>query len=98
MNLKEAKTEMTLSSLFELLQLLESNSIPVWLDGGWGIDALIQTQTRTHQDVDIISICLGRSETPRTLGKNRVLSPGRKTDKLFCPCEWCGAGGRCTRS
>ena len=54
MNLKEAKTEMTSSSLVELLQLLESNSIPAWLDGGWGVDALLQTQTRTHQDVDII--------------------------------------------
>jgi len=54
MNLKEAKTEMTPSSLVELLQLLESHSIPAWLDGGWGVDALLQTQTRTHQDVDII--------------------------------------------
>ena len=26
----------------------------VWLDGGWGIDALLQTQTRPHKDVDMI--------------------------------------------
>ena len=54
MNLKETKPEMTSSSLVELLRLFESNTILVWLDGGWGVDALLQTQTRAHKDVDII--------------------------------------------
>lgn len=48
------KHEMTSSALIELLQLFESAAIPVWLDGGWGVDALLQKQTRTHKDVDII--------------------------------------------
>lgn len=42
------------SSLVELLQFIESAAISVWLDGGWGIDALLEKQTRTHRDVDII--------------------------------------------
>ena len=46
--------EMTSSTLVKLLQLLEEASIEVWLDGGWGIDALLKTQTRVHKDVDII--------------------------------------------
>ena len=50
----EAKPEMTPSALVELLQLFERAAIPVWLDGGWGVDALLQTQTRAHNDVDII--------------------------------------------
>ncbi len=50
----ETKPEMTSSALVELLQLFESAAIPVWLDGGWGVDALLQTQTRTHKDVDIV--------------------------------------------
>jgi lincosamide nucleotidyltransferase A/C/D/E len=50
----ETKPEMTSSALAELLQLLENAAIPVWLDGGWGIDALLETQTRIHRDVDII--------------------------------------------
>jgi len=50
----ETKSEMTSLALVELLQLLEDAEIPVWLDGGWGIDALLGTQTRTHKDVDII--------------------------------------------
>ena len=54
MILKEAKTEMTFSSLVELMKLLERDSIPAWLDGGWEGDALLQTQTRTHQAIDIV--------------------------------------------
>lgn len=50
----ETKPEMTSSALIELLQLFESAAIPVWLDGGWGVDALLQTQTRTHKDADIV--------------------------------------------
>jgi lincosamide nucleotidyltransferase A/C/D/E len=48
------KPEMTATALVELLHLFESAAIPVWLDGGWGVDALLQTQTRAHKDVDII--------------------------------------------
>jgi lincosamide nucleotidyltransferase A/C/D/E len=48
--------------LVELLQLWESAGISVWLDGGWGVDALLQTQTRAHKDVDII---LAVTDAPR---------------------------------
>jgi len=41
-------------ALVEILDLLESESIDVWLDGGWGVDALLHMQTRSHSDVDII--------------------------------------------
>jgi len=34
--------------------LLDRAGIEGWLDGGWGIDALLGTQTRPHKDVDII--------------------------------------------
>lgn len=46
--------EMSSSALLELLELFEAAGIPVWLDGGWGVDALLQTQTRAHKDVDIV--------------------------------------------
>jgi lincosamide nucleotidyltransferase A/C/D/E len=45
---------MSASVLVELLRLLEAAGIDVWLDGGWGVDALIGTQSRTHKDVDIV--------------------------------------------
>jgi lincosamide nucleotidyltransferase A/C/D/E len=45
---------MTSSSLLELLRLLDEAAISVWLDGGWGVDALLKKQSRPHKDVDII--------------------------------------------
>src|SRR6185369_5370612 len=50
----ETKPEMTSSCLLEVLQVLKDAAISVWLDGGWGVDALLETQTRPHKDVDII--------------------------------------------
>jgi lincosamide nucleotidyltransferase A/C/D/E len=45
---------MTLESLVELLDVLDSEKIEAWLDGGWGVDALLGEQTRPHKDVDLI--------------------------------------------
>ena len=68
MSLKATKPEMTSSSLVELLRLFESNMIQVWLDGGWGVDALLQTQTRVHKDVDIIVSILDVPKLQELLG------------------------------
>jgi lincosamide nucleotidyltransferase A/C/D/E len=40
--------------LIAIVDLLELSDIQVWLDGGWGVDALLGEQTRPHKDVDII--------------------------------------------
>jgi len=45
---------MTSTDLVDLLHQLSEASIEVWLDGGWGVDALLKRQTRQHRDVDII--------------------------------------------
>jgi len=36
-----------------LYQRLAARGIPVWLTGGWGIDALLGKQTRPHKDIDL---------------------------------------------
>jgi lincosamide nucleotidyltransferase A/C/D/E len=46
--------EMTASALVELLRLLDQGAIPAWLDGGWGVDALLRMQTRPHKDADLV--------------------------------------------
>jgi lincosamide nucleotidyltransferase A/C/D/E len=46
--------ELTAAALVDLLRLWERAGISVWLDGGWGVDALRESQTRAHKDVDII--------------------------------------------
>lgn len=38
----------------DVIALLEHAGIAVWIDGGWGIDALIGEQTRPHDDLDIV--------------------------------------------
>lgn len=46
--------EMSAADLLALLALFNRAGLAVWLDGGWGVDALLEQQTRRHKDVDII--------------------------------------------
>ena len=41
-------------SLLAVIDLLETDGIEVWLDGGWGVDALLGHQTRDHDDLDLV--------------------------------------------
>jgi lincosamide nucleotidyltransferase A/C/D/E len=41
------------SDVVELLGWLDQHAIDVWLNGGWGVDALLGDQTREHADLDI---------------------------------------------
>jgi lincosamide nucleotidyltransferase A/C/D/E len=37
-----------------VLDRLEGAGLVVWLDGGWGVDALLGRQTRPHRDLDLV--------------------------------------------
>ena len=45
---------MTEADVVEVLGWLGEREIAVWLDGGWGVDALVGEQTRDHKDLDLI--------------------------------------------
>jgi lincosamide nucleotidyltransferase A/C/D/E len=45
---------MTAADVVEILGWLRAASADVWLDGGWGVDALVGEQTREHKDLDLI--------------------------------------------
>lgn len=45
--------EMTADDVIEIAQLLNQHHIDVYIDGGWGVDALLGEQTRPHSDLDI---------------------------------------------
>lgn len=45
---------MTGASVIEVVRELERGGVVVWLDGGWGIDALLGRETRTHADLDLV--------------------------------------------
>ena len=39
--------------VIELCSKLKNLDIDIWIDGGWGVDALLGRQTRFHQDLDL---------------------------------------------
>jgi lincosamide nucleotidyltransferase A/C/D/E len=45
---------MDVGDLLEVLGMLGGANVRVWLDGGWGVDALLGEQTRDHGDLDIV--------------------------------------------
>jgi lincosamide nucleotidyltransferase A/C/D/E len=48
------EAEMTAAGVVAILQRLDDAGIEAWLDGGWGVDALLGAQTRAHDDVDLV--------------------------------------------
>jgi lincosamide nucleotidyltransferase A/C/D/E len=45
---------MDAASLVAVVAHLEEHAIDVWLDGGWGVDALLGRETREHDDLDVV--------------------------------------------
>jgi lincosamide nucleotidyltransferase A/C/D/E len=41
-------------SVLGIVAALEHAGVRVWLDGGWGVDALVGEQTRDHDDLDCV--------------------------------------------
>lgn len=53
---------MTASDVISFYTELDNLNIKIWVDGGWGVDALIGEQTRPHQDLDI---AVQKKDVPR---------------------------------
>lgn len=45
---------MSAEQVIETLAALTQVGISAWVDGGWGVDALIGEQTRDHGDLDLV--------------------------------------------
>ncbi|MET0938666.1 MAG: amino acid transporter [Gaiellaceae bacterium] len=56
---REPRLPMSAEDVVALLARMDR--IDVWLDGGWGVDALIGEQTREHDDLDLVT---ARSDVP----------------------------------
>ena len=50
----KCESPMTTDKVHWFLDLFDELDIKVWIDGGWGVDALLGECTREHQDLDII--------------------------------------------
>ena len=44
---------MNLDEVLAFYNALEANGVAIWVDGGWGVDALLGKQTRHHEDLDL---------------------------------------------
>jgi lincosamide nucleotidyltransferase A/C/D/E len=45
---------MTSADVIDFYSFLGGLGIHIWIDGGWGVDALLHRQTRPHKDLDIV--------------------------------------------
>lgn len=52
---RQPQADMGAAEVIDLLSCLERSGITVWVDGGWGVDALLGEQTRDHDDLDLIA-------------------------------------------
>jgi|GEM_PF-391866 len=66
--------EMTAGDVAGFVRLLDEHGIPVCIDGGWGVDALLGGQTRPHSDLDI---AVEHKDVPRL---RALLEAGGYTD------------------
>lgn len=46
-------TRMTAQRALGILHLLTEGGAVTWVDGGWGVDALVGKETREHKDLDL---------------------------------------------
>ena len=53
---------MSASNAVEIIKYLNNCDINLHVDGGWGVDALLNHQTREHEDLDI---AIKHSDTPK---------------------------------
>ena len=49
----ENQPQMTANDVIETVQLFNQHGIEIIIDGGWAVDALLDEQTRPHEDLDL---------------------------------------------
>jgi lincosamide nucleotidyltransferase A/C/D/E len=65
---RDPRRAMSAGDVAALLWILDGAGIEVWLDGGWGVDALVGEQTREHDDLDLVIARSGVSILIEKLG------------------------------
>ena len=69
------KISMISEHVLNFYNQLKNLGIEIWIDGGWGVDALVGKQTRPHNDLDIV---IQRKDIPRL----RELLEGQRYKEL----------------
>jgi lincosamide nucleotidyltransferase A/C/D/E len=55
---------MRADDVVQVVKVLEAAAVDVWIDGGWGVDALLEEETRVHDDLDVV---IGIDDLPRVI-------------------------------
>lgn len=81
--MNDPTSQTTAADVIELVNLLDAHGIGVVIDGGWGVDALLGKQTRTHSDLDI---AVERADVPniRALLEERGYKEVLRDDTREC--------------
>ena len=71
------------SDVINLYSSLENLGVEIWIDGGWGVDALLGEQSRSHQDLDI---AIEEKDVPKL--KEMLRGRGYKEIKMEHARDW----------
>ena len=71
------------SDVIDLYSSLENLGVEIWIDGGWGVDALLGEQSRSHQDLDI---AIEEKDVPKL--KEMLCGRGYKEIKMEHARDW----------
>ncbi len=84
LKLKSA-SRMPAEKVVEIYRLLEDNGINIWIDGGWGVDALLSEQTREHADLDIALNRKDETKFQKLLTEHgfKIIQTNAKTDAQY---------------
>jgi lincosamide nucleotidyltransferase A/C/D/E len=52
---RRPRAPMEADEVVRVVVQLETAGVAVWLDGGWGVDALLEEQVREHDDLDLVA-------------------------------------------
>lgn len=73
---------MKLATVVTLCRAFETAGLAFWIDGGWGVDALLGEQTRPHSDLDLAIHLADAARFEALLGPMgyaRIFRPGDPT-------------------
>lgn len=73
---------MQIETVLALCRKFEAANLAFWIDGGWGVDALLEEQTRSHSDLDLAIRLADMSRFEQVLiplGYQRIIQPGAPT-------------------
>ena len=75
-----------------VLNALERAGIEVWVDGGWGVDALLGREVRSHKDLDLV-LRLSDAGAAVELIQAMGFAPAGSTPPSALLSRWVRAGG-----